>query len=385
MHELFWCNVTERRKEIQQEMQNLRCVESYVNPPTTNAAEEAFAVCGDGTRVSLREPTLHGKRCSWADVKSCFKKGNETKSDDQDDNGVDRYPLDVLDPTQRVFADRLLAWGRELVQCYLQVEKDGVPRNPPLLRTWLAGSAGSGKSTTIKTVVSHLRKMFKEAAVPAQIELTAYTGVAAFNIGFGAKTTCSSFQIFPNAYWNAELKGKAASNLEAQWASVELLIVDEISFIGKILLTRMHYRMNQGRRPYFSKSAKAAADHQFGDVSIVLCGDFGQLDPIDDFSLCDNEPPGAKYCWQDKNHAKQGGDLVKLFREAIVLKRIHRSGDDKAWTESCLRLRNMTEDVIPELKRDYARWYMHDLDRGHLDDDQKAHFENGPVWLCALC
>ena len=106
-------------------------------------------------------------------------------------------------------------------------------RNPPLLRTWLAGSAGSGKSTTIKTVVSHSQKMFKEAVVLAQIELTAYTGVAAFHIGFAAKTTCSSFQIFPN-------------------------------------------------------------------------------------------------------------------------------GTD-------------------------ARWYMHDLDRGHLDDDQKAHFENEPVWLCALC
>ena len=90
-----------------------------------------------------------------------------------------------------------------------------------MLRTWLAGSAGSGKCTTIKTVVYHLRRLFKESGVPARIELTAYTGVAAFNIGFGARTTCSSFQVFPNATWNAELKGKAAANLEAQWASVE--------------------------------------------------------------------------------------------------------------------------------------------------------------------
>ena len=191
--------------------------------------------------------------------------------------------------------------------------------------------------------------MFKEAGVLAQIELTAYTGVAAFHIGFAAKTTCSSFQIFPNSYWNAELNGKA------QWASVEFLIVDEISFIGRIPLARMRYRMNQAVCQFFFKSAKAASDHQFGYVSMVISGDFGRLDPIDDFSLFDNELPGARSCWQDKKHPTEGGDPVKLFREAIVLKRIHLSLDDKAWTESCRRLRNMTQDVIPELKRDYPR------------------------------
>ena len=74
-----------------------------------------------------------------------------------------------------------------------------------MLRTWLGGSAGSGKSHTLKTIVHHLRLRFQKAGVKANVELTAYTGVAAFNIGFGAKTTSSCFQIYPNAKFKPEL------------------------------------------------------------------------------------------------------------------------------------------------------------------------------------
>ena len=69
------------------------------------------------------------------------------------------------------------------------------------------------------------------------------------------------------------------------------------------------------------------------------------------------------------------------FDEAVMLKRIHRSKDDMWWTESCLRLRDFTctkED-------DWDWWRLHDLDRGHLSDDQKRYFENEAVWLCARC
>ena len=43
--------------------------------------------------------------------------------------------------------------------------------------------------------------------VATTVELTAYTGVAAFNIGFGAKSACSASNIFPNAKFQKELKG----------------------------------------------------------------------------------------------------------------------------------------------------------------------------------
>ena len=124
------------------------------------------------------------------------------------------YSLEKLDPTQRAFADRVLKWANLVVGTYELVRTDGQCRPVPLLRAILGGSAGSGKSTTLKTCVVHVRALFKNRGIPAKVELTAYTGVAAFNIGFGARTACSAFQVFPNAAWKNELEGSALRKLE---------------------------------------------------------------------------------------------------------------------------------------------------------------------------
>ena len=89
---------------------------------------------------------------------------------------------------QRAFADRVLAWAREVIVAYNRVHATGAPQSMPLLRSWLCGSAGSGKSATLKAIVRHTRRLFQQEGVAATVELTAYTGVAAFNIGFGART-----------------------------------------------------------------------------------------------------------------------------------------------------------------------------------------------------
>ena len=64
-----------------------------------------------------------------------------------------------------------------------------------------------------------------------------------------------------------------------------------------------------------------------------------------------------------------------------MLSRIHRSEEELWWTESCLRLRDFT----CTRSGDYDWWREHDLDRGHLSEEQKRHFEEEAVWLCARC
>ena len=125
----------------------------------------------------------------------------------------------------RAFADRVPKWADELAAVYTAVEKDGKHRHLPVLRSYLGGSAGSGKSTTLRTCVQHIRLMFMKQKTPAKVVLTAYTGVEAFNIGFGARTACSAFQIFPNAAWKSELQGEALRKLEDTWEDVVLLII----------------------------------------------------------------------------------------------------------------------------------------------------------------
>ena len=53
-----------------------------------------------------------------------------------------------------------------------------------------------------------------------------------------------------------------------------LLIVDEVSFIGTAFFARMHFRLQQADLD--------PNESTFGAISLVLVGDFGQLEPIDD-------------------------------------------------------------------------------------------------------
>ena len=220
--------------------------------------------------------------------------------------------------------------------------------------------------------------------MPATVALTAYTGVAAFNIGFGARTACAAFQVFPNAAWKSELDGDALRRLEDTWQDVELLIIDEISFIGTALFARMHVRTQQAKRAYFSERALDPNESTFGDISMILVGDFGQLEPIDDWSMFDTEatfatcPKKLRHLWK---HHRKGRLLLKLFTEAVMLKQIHRSKEDLWWTQSCLRLR----DVTCTKEGDYDYWRQHDLDRGHFNAEQREYFENEALWLCARC
>jgi hypothetical protein len=268
------------QKEIAKEMQELRAAQHWVNQSGWNVKSEGRAVSSTGEEIDLR--------LDWDDVRRKLAQGSGAQTDDattldEVERNAHEYPLVDLDPTQRAFADRVLKWAAEVVQIYQQVASKGKWRlQVPSLRTWLGGSAGSGKSTTVRTVVAHVRLLFRREAMPATVALTAYTGVAAFNIGFGAMTACSSFQVFPNASWQTELSGEALRQLEARWSSVVLLIVDEVSFIGRAFFSRMHHRVQQAKRRFFSESGLSPHDYTFGNLSIILVGDFGQLEPIDD-------------------------------------------------------------------------------------------------------
>jgi hypothetical protein len=304
---------TGEQKEIQRESQELRAVESWIN-------QEGWDVDAEARAWSSKTDRTIDLHLDWGDVKkklSADDGSQETKQLRASDVLRD-YDLEKLDPTQRAFANRVLKWAKELVQVYKQSKTSGTWKSPPLLRTWLCGSAGSGMSTTLKAVVQHVRLLFQQQEVDATVQLAAYTGVAAFNIGFGAKTCCSSFGISGNGAWQKELKGDAARRLEEQWRSVALLIVDEISFIGRAFFARMHFRLQQGRSRHFSEKALLPSKHTFGDVSVILVGDFGQLEPIEDVSMVDVETT-----WQTLH--KNMHHQWKHIRYGRLLLRIHRS------------------------------------------------------------
>ncbi len=236
------------QKEVVKEMQELRAAQQWVNRPDMDVEAE-------GKAMSENTGQVIDLRLDWAQVKQKLEKGHAPDVDLApkrvgEEVVLRDYSLDDLDPTQRAFANRTLKWATEVVRVYKDISATGPGRPVPQLRSWLGGSAGSCKSTTLKTCVQHMRLLFQREKGDASVELAACTGVAAFtfNIGFGAKTACSSFQVFPQAAWQSELAGDAFKKLEQQWRRVMLLIVDEVPFVGKTLFARMHFRLQQAKR-----------------------------------------------------------------------------------------------------------------------------------------
>jgi hypothetical protein len=148
------------QKEITKEIEELRVAQHWVNQEGWDVASEAHVPSKSSGKVI----DLH---LDWGAVQRTLADGHK-EAGDSDTSHVDEgtvlsdHSLEKLDPTQRVFADRVLKWASKVADVYDKVRTDGRHRTVPLLRSFLGGSAGSGKSTTLKTIVQHTRLMFEK-------------------------------------------------------------------------------------------------------------------------------------------------------------------------------------------------------------------------------
>ena len=92
----------------------------------------------------------------------------------------------TLDPTQRLFYDSMLAWAQDAKTRLAN------GRRPKPLRAMLLGTAGAGKSATLRLAVDAMRDVLGEEAVT----VCARNGVASFNTQCKAQTMNS---LFPGA------------------------------------------------------------------------------------------------------------------------------------------------------------------------------------------
>jgi hypothetical protein len=147
---------------------------------------------------------------------------------------------------------------------------------------FITGKAGTGKTTFLKYVKSHVSK---------RTAVVAYTGVAAVNAG--GQTIHSFFKISPNVPpftpWDKRLRKNASADdtdrttiyshfrytRERQeiFKSLELLIIDEISMVRADFLDVI----DKVLRAFSGK----ASGLPFGGVQVVLIGDAFQLPPVE--------------------------------------------------------------------------------------------------------
>ncbi|KAF5714658.1 hypothetical protein FGLOB1_3399 [Fusarium globosum] len=191
---------------------------------------------------------------------------------------------------------------------------------------FFTGSAGSGKSTVLKTAIRRLTEMGKT------VRICAPTGRAAVPLG---GTTTYSFM-----GWSPDLIRKGIAALrEITWKNktarkrirkTEVLIIDEVSMVGSNFLNCMNECLKRVRED--------KRHLPFGGIQVIVTGDFCQLAPVKPFQSCYvcgaltkfNKSDGLHTCMKSREHGPWADEDKWTFRS-------------NAWAEANFTCFNLTD------------------------------------------
>ncbi|RDW88693.1 ATP-dependent DNA helicase PIF1 [Coleophoma cylindrospora] len=168
---------------------------------------------------------------------------------------------------------------------------------------FFTGSAGTGKSVLMRTIIERLRKKYMRE--PDRVAVTASTGLAACNIGGVTLHSFGGIGLGKEDVSTLVKKIKKNQKAKNRWLRTKILIVDEISMVDGDLFDKLEgiARMlrNNGR--------------PFGGIQLVITGDFFQLPPVPD---SDKKERGVKFAfeagtWNTAIHHTIG--LTQVFRQ----------------------------------------------------------------------
>lgn len=133
---------------------------------------------------------------------------------------------------------------------------------------FFTGSAGTGKSYTLRKIISTLQSMYD----PKTVHVTASTGVAATNIGGTTLHSYAAIGLGNEPVEQIVNKVSKYRGVAERWRNTRVLIVDEVSMIPTDFFVKLdaiarRLRNNLGK--------------PFGGIQMVLSGDFLQLPSID--------------------------------------------------------------------------------------------------------
>ena len=134
----------------------------------------------------------------WSDVSVADLRHSldERKGADVEYDRPDLTKEKLNDDYQRLFIEVFLAHVRDIL-----ANSDKTACVAPL-RLMLLGTAGTGKSTTVQTLLQEIKRLLAESSYAGDfVRVAAPTGCAAFNIRFGATTLHRLFHILNPFKW----------------------------------------------------------------------------------------------------------------------------------------------------------------------------------------
>jgi len=218
-------------------------------------------------------------------------------------------------------------------------------RDLPQLLLNISGGAGTGKTFWLNAV----RHFAAQEISPQFVKAAAPSGTAAFLI---SGVTLHNLLYLPLSSGKFEpLEGERLRELQQKFENVGVLVIDEKSMIGQEVFWMVSERLKEAR-PYF-------ATEPFGNLSVVLLGDWRQLPPVGDsslFSMTSKQPRGHNLYMLFKDVImfdvceRQAGDDQALFREEL-----QSLGDGKFTSDMWRRWRERTFDMMSgEVQREFV-------------------------------
>ena len=220
------------------------------------------------------------------------------------------------DDYQQLFVTMLIDHVQHVVECIHKKKK------PEPMRLLLLGTAGSGKTRSVQPALQEIQRALAKAELPAELASTnlvrvgAPTGSAAFNLRFQATTIHRLIHWYTPPYFREVQNAETLQRLQKDLEYVQLLILDEMSMIGRQMMGRIDSRMEQ------AKAGVAAPNEALGGVSCVLVGAPAQCEAIKDQQNYDTAPHKATTTDMGAQHvmlSNRGLDVYSTFTKVIVL------------------------------------------------------------------
>ena len=229
----------------------------------------------------------------------------------------------------------------------------------------LHGSAGTGKSRTVRSFVAALRRKVRADAdgaiqraraagrdvsdhVARRDErlqnvalLAAPTGCASFQLKFGASTLHRIFGVpvgFCGPWRNRD--DDRFKKFQKRMTQSRLFVMDEMSMIGRQMLGKIGFRAEQLLGQVCDAEGR---ERYLGGKDCVLAGDPKQCQPVGDDALYTegaysgkgkNMPKGASSrpagAWSPQKFHHHSHEIMRTFQDVSVLRQVHRYEDENA-------------------------------------------------------